>query len=178
MPKARPARDDLSECARQVAFLMRVGNADVDIVETQLTTPVYAQFDRRLLSQALTNIVKNAIEGIGARAPQDAAEKGRVEIRLSVRERMAEIDVIDNGKGFPAINRQRLLEPYMTTRADGTGLGLPIVAKIIEDHGGRLELLDAPVGRGACVRLVLPLADGDKDTNQPETAHSSETSGA
>ncbi|WP_330082520.1 PAS domain-containing sensor histidine kinase [Methylocystis iwaonis] len=179
MPKARPARDDISECARQVAFLMRVGNSDVDIVETQLGGPVYAQFDRRLLSQALTNIVKNAIEGIAARAPQDAAEKGRVEIRLSVRERMAEIDVIDNGKGFPAINRQRLLEPYMTTRSDGTGLGLPIVAKIIEDHGGRLELLDAPVGRGACVRLVLPLADADKDnTNQPETANSSETSGA
>ncbi|MDJ0447972.1 PAS domain-containing sensor histidine kinase [Methylocystis sp. JR02] len=179
MPKARPARDDISECARQVAFLMRVGNSDVDIVETQLGGPVYAQFDRRLLSQALTNIVKNAIEGIAARAPQDAAEKGRVEIRLSVRERMAEIDVIDNGKGFPAINRQRLLEPYMTTRSDGTGLGLPIVAKIIEDHGGRLELLDAPVGRGACVRLVLPLADVDKDnTNQPETVNSSETSGA
>ncbi|BDV34464.1 sensor histidine kinase NtrY-like [Methylocystis iwaonis] len=179
MPKARPARDDISECARQVAFLMRVGNSDVDIVETELAGPVYAQFDRRLLSQALTNIVKNAIEGIAARAPQDAAEKGRVEIRLSVRERMAEIDVIDNGKGFPAINRQRLLEPYMTTRSDGTGLGLPIVAKIIEDHGGRLELLDAPVGRGACVRLVLPLADADKDnTNQPETANSSETSGA
>jgi two-component system nitrogen regulation sensor histidine kinase NtrY len=71
---------------------------------------------------------------------------------------MAEIDVIDNGKGFPAMNRQRLLEPYMTTRSDGTGLGLPIVAKIIEDHGGRLELLDAPSGRGACVRLIVPLA--------------------
>ena len=70
---------------------------------------------------------------------------------------MAEIDVVDNGKGFPAFNRQRLLEPYMTTRTEGTGLGLPIVAKIIEDHGGRLELLDAPSGTGACVRLCLPL---------------------
>ena len=91
---------------------------------------------------------------------------------------MAELDVIDNGKGFPAMNRQRLLEPYITTRSDGTGLGLPIVAKIIEDHGGRLELLDAPSGRGACVRLILPLAEGGKDTSQPETAHSSEASGA
>ena len=54
------------------------------------------------------------------------------------------IDVVDNGKGFPKDNRQRLLEPYMTTRAEGTGLGLPIVAKILEDHGGGLELLDAP----------------------------------
>ena len=71
---------------------------------------------------------------------------------------MAQLDVIDNGKGFPAANRQRLLEPYMTTRAEGTGLGLPIVAKIVEDHGGRLELLDAPSGRGACVRILLPIA--------------------
>lgn len=178
MPKATPARDDLSECVRQVAFLMRVGNAEVDILETHTDMPIYAQFDRRLLSQALTNIVKNAVEGIAARESEHANEKGRVEIRLSVRDRMAEVDVIDNGKGFPAMNRQRLLEPYITTRSDGTGLGLPIVAKIIEDHGGRLELLDAPSGRGACVRLVLPLAEGGADTSQPETATSSEASGA
>jgi two-component system nitrogen regulation sensor histidine kinase NtrY len=178
MPKARPERDDLNECIRQVAFLMRVGNADVEIVETQPETPIYAQFDRRLLSQALTNIVKNAVEGIAAREQKDAGEKGRVEVKLSCRDGMAEIDVIDNGKGFPAMNRQRLLEPYMTTRSDGTGLGLPIVAKIIEDHGGRLELLDAPRGRGACVRLVLPLADAGKDRKEPETATPAETSGA
>jgi two-component system nitrogen regulation sensor histidine kinase NtrY len=178
MPKARPARDDLNECVRQVAFLMRVGNADVDIIETHTESPIFAQFDRRLLSQALTNIVKNAVEGIAARPPEDAAENGRVEIRLSVRDHMAEIDVVDNGKGFPSINRQRLLEPYMTTRADGTGLGLPIVAKIIEDHGGRLELLDAPAGRGACVRLILPLAEGGTSSLASETANTSETSGA
>ncbi len=95
--------------------------------------------------------------------------------RNDVRERMAEIDVIDNGKGFPAMNRQRLLEPYMTTRSDGTGLGLPIVAKIVEDHGGRLELLDSPLGRGACVRLILPLV-GAKDATPPgnEAARSRE----
>lgn len=167
MPKARPERDDLNECVRQVAFLMRVGNADVDIVDVHPEAPIFARFDRRLLSQALTNIVKNAVEGIAAREEQDAAEKGRVEIILSARDHMAEVDVIDNGKGFPAINRQRLLEPYMTTRSDGTGLGLPIVAKIIEDHGGRLELLDAPKGRGACVRLILPLA-AEKETSAGE----------
>ncbi len=159
MPKARPERDDLNECIRQVTFLMRVGNADLDIVEFLPEVPVFAKFDRRLLSQALTNIVKNAVEGIAAREEKDAQEKGRVEVKLDVRDRMAEVDVIDNGKGFPAMNRQRLLEPYMTTRSDGTGLGLPIVAKIVEDHGGRLELLDAPTGRGACVRLIVPLAE-------------------
>jgi two-component system nitrogen regulation sensor histidine kinase NtrY len=159
MPKARPEKDDLNECVRQVCFLMRVGNADIDIVEILPAGPTLARFDRRLFSQALTNIIKNATEGIAAREDGQANEKGRVEIQVSTHDALAQIDVIDNGKGFPEINRQRLLEPYMTTRSDGTGLGLPIVAKIIEDHGGRLELLDAPVGRGACVRMLLPLAD-------------------
>jgi two-component system nitrogen regulation sensor histidine kinase NtrY len=75
---------------------------------------------------------------------------------------MAVIDVVDNGKGFPTENRQRLLEPYMTTRSDGTGLGLAIVAKIFEDHGGGIELLDAASDgrhrRGARVRLFFPIA--------------------
>jgi two-component system nitrogen regulation sensor histidine kinase NtrY len=165
MPKARPEQDDLNECVRQVCFLMRVGNADIDIVETLPAGPTLARFDRRLFSQALTNIVKNATEGIAAREGEHANEKGRVEIRVSTHDSMAQIDVIDNGKGFPEINRQRLLEPYMTTRSDGTGLGLPIVAKIIEDHGGRLELLDAPAGRGACVRMLLPITD-DKGSSE------------
>jgi two-component system, NtrC family, nitrogen regulation sensor histidine kinase NtrY len=158
MPRARVEADDLTECVRQVAFLMRVGNADVDIVENLPQGKLVGYFDRRLLSQALTNIVKNAIEGIAAREEGQAQDKGRVEISLRMRDEFAEIDVIDNGKGFPAVNRQSLLEPYMTTRAEGTGLGLPIVAKIVEDHGGRLELLDAPSGQGACVRLILPTA--------------------
>ena len=157
MPKARPERDDLCECVRQTAFLMRVGNADVDIVEELPTEGLYAQIDRRLFSQAVQNVVKNAIEGIAAREGSDLKEKGVVRIALKRRDGMAQLDVIDNGKGFPATNRQRLLEPYMTTRAEGTGLGLPIVAKIVEDHGGRLELLDAPSGRGACVRILLPI---------------------
>jgi two-component system, NtrC family, nitrogen regulation sensor histidine kinase NtrY len=164
MPKARLVSDDLCECVRQIAFLMRVGNADIDIVEDLPKAGFKAMFDRRLLSQALQNIVKNAIEGIAAWNEMQQSEGGQIEkgvVRISLRqhEDMAQLDVIDNGKGFPSVNRQRLLEPYMTTRAEGTGLGLPIVAKIIEDHGGRLELLDAPEGRGACVRLMIPATD-------------------
>ena len=86
--------------------------------------------------------------------------------------------MIDNGKGFPKENRQRLLEPYVTTRADGTGLGLPIVVKILADHGGGLELRDAPGGRGAWVRLYFPLGHdqgghdyaGDRDKTMPAEA--------
>jgi two-component system nitrogen regulation sensor histidine kinase NtrY len=165
MPKAKPERDDLGECVRQVLFLMRVGASDIEMVENLPAEPVFASFDRRLLSQALTNIVKNAAEGIAARDESRAGDPKRIEIALTVRNNTAEIDVIDNGKGFPTINRQRLLEPYMTTRAEGTGLGLPIVAKIIEDHGGRLELLDAPSGVGACVRILLPLSGAAHEQN-------------
>ncbi|GDX38240.1 PAS domain-containing sensor histidine kinase [Methylocystaceae bacterium] len=165
MPKAKPERDDLNACIRQVIFLMRVGNADIEIVENLPTTPTFAHFDRRLLSQALTNLIKNAIEGIAAREEGANEESGRVDVTVAVHDEWAEVDIIDNGKGFPAMNRQRLLEPYMTTRSEGTGLGLPIVAKIIEDHGGRLELLDASSGKGACVRMTLPLAPEEKKTD-------------
>ncbi len=122
-------------------------------------TPVLGNFDRRLLSQALTNIIKNATEGISTLA-EETDIKGHIAVSLEVlSDEQAEINIIDNGKGFPKENRQRLLEPYMTTRAEGTGLGLPIVAKILEDHGGGIELLDAPSGRGARVRLFFPFGD-------------------
>jgi two-component system nitrogen regulation sensor histidine kinase NtrY len=156
MPKARPEEDDLVPCVREVVFLMRVGHPTVTIEEHLPDTPLVTKFDRRLISQALTNVIKNAAEGIAAL--EDESLPGRIDVDLSVSEdHDVFIDVTDNGKGFPIENRQRLLEPYVTTRSEGTGLGLPIVAKILEDHGGRLELLDAPGHRGARVRFVLPL---------------------
>ena len=155
MPKARPRHDDLGQCMREVVFLMRVGHPDVVIDDKLPARPVTANFDRRLIAQALTNIIKNAIEGIAAL--DDPLHRGVVEIALRVEGETAVLDIIDNGKGFPQESRHRLLEPYVTTRSEGTGLGLPIVAKIIEDHGGRLELLDAPAHRGACVRVFLPI---------------------
>jgi two-component system nitrogen regulation sensor histidine kinase NtrY len=81
----------------------------------------------------------------------------KIDVSLRVEDGDVIIDVEDNGKGFPRENRARLLEPYMTTRSEGTGLGLPIVAKILEDHGGGIELLDAASGQGALVRLHFPL---------------------
>jgi len=155
MPKPRLEYDDLRACVSQVVFLMRVGHPEVTIEDDIPANPLYARFDRRLLSQALTNIVKNATEGI---AGDNAAERQtpKIKVKLAENEGTIAIDVIDNGIGFPKENRQRLLEPYMTTRAEGTGLGLPIVAKILEDHGGGIELLDAPDGQGAWVRLQFP----------------------
>ena len=79
--------------------------------------------------------------------------------------------MIDNGKGLPRENRQRLLEPYMTTREKGTGLGLAIVKKIVEDHGGGLELHDAPAGfhggKGAMIRIVLPAVEPENKHSRP-----------
>jgi two-component system nitrogen regulation sensor histidine kinase NtrY len=164
MPKARLERDDLAACVGQVVFLMRVGHPDVSIDDHLPESGLDALFDRRLLAQALTNIIKNASEGISGDEDPDRPPP-RIEVRLARGEDgVIAIDVIDNGKGFPKENRQRLLEPYMTTRAEGTGLGLPIVAKILEDHGGGIELLDAPGGRGAWVRLWFP----DRDDAQPQ----------
>jgi len=156
MPKAEIAPEDVADTVRQVVFLMRVGNADIDIDLSLSEDPMPARFDRRLISQGLTNIIKNACEAIAA-VPQ--AERGRGCIRVSTSREGADvvIDVIDNGIGLPKENRNRLLEPYVTTREKGTGLGLAIVGRILEEHGGRLELRDAsekvPGERGAWMQL-------------------------
>jgi two-component system nitrogen regulation sensor histidine kinase NtrY len=155
-PKPRLEEEDVTVTAKQVLFLMKVGHPEVQFVEDLPDEPVRAKFDRRLISQALTNIIKNATEGLAAREAPD--EPGRIKVHVHEQpEGVVSIEVSDNGIGFPTENRQRLLEPYMTTRAEGTGLGLPIVAKILEDHGGGIELLDAEWGRGARVRIFFPI---------------------
>jgi two-component system nitrogen regulation sensor histidine kinase NtrY len=156
MPKPEMASEDVADTVRQVVFLQRVGNADIDIDVEIAEEPMRARFDRRLISQGLTNIIKNATEAIAAVPP---AELGRGQIRVWAGRDGDDIviDVIDNGIGLPKENRSRLLEPYVTTREKGTGLGLAIVGRILEDHGGRIELSDAadkiPGQRGAWMRL-------------------------
>jgi len=169
MPKAHPEMDDLGECIRQVVFLMRVGNPDIEITADIPEGRFETLFDRRLISQAVTNIIKNASEAI--KGAQSHIENPRITASLSAgADGMIHIDIIDNGKGFPAENRQRLLEPYMTTRSEGTGLGLAIVAKILEDHGGGIELLDAPHGQGAWVRLYFPHVQQQSSAGLPQAA--------
>ena len=155
-PKPVVERQDLAETVRQVVFLMRVGHPDI-VFETELPAgPLAAQFDRRLISQALTNILKNATEAISA-VPAAERGQGQILVVLGQEGREAIVDVIDNGIGFPAQSREKLLEPYFTTREKGTGLGLAIVGKILEEHRGRVELFDAPAvaegGHGAWVRM-------------------------
>ncbi len=166
MPKPSQADEDIVETVRQVLFLMRVGSPDLQFSETLPDEPLIAHFDRRLLSQALTNIVKNATEAVKA-VPDDERGPGSVHVGVRHEAGNVVIEVTDNGKGFPRENRQRLLEPYMTTREGGTGLGLAIVGKILEDHGGGIQLLDNPAGRGGRVVLWLPVGrDADHETGQ------------
>ncbi|HEY8577074.1 MAG TPA: PAS domain-containing sensor histidine kinase [Devosia sp.] len=160
MPEAAPERADLSDTVRQAVFLESVRLPEVDIRTVLPEEAIYAWFDNRLIAQSLTNLIKNAVEAFeGVHLPEDIQPTITVEAHLERNE--ARVSVSDNGKGWPKDNRQRLLEPYMTTREKGTGLGLAIVAKIIEQHGGIVELVDAepdPHGRvGACVTFTLPL---------------------
>jgi len=110
--------------------------------------------DARLVGQALLNIVKNALESIEARiAESGPSPPGQISVTVEA-DRQIAVTVEDNGKGLPAHGRERLTEPYVTTRTKGTGLGLAIVKKIMEDHHGELMLSDRKNG-GACVRLVF-----------------------
>jgi two-component system nitrogen regulation sensor histidine kinase NtrY len=156
MPKPVMTPEDVADTVRQVVFLQRVGNADIDIEVEIAQDPMPAQFDRRLISQALTNIIKNATEAVTA-VPPDELGRGRIRVFAGREGADIVIDVVDNGIGLPKENRSRLLEPYVTTREKGTGLGLAIVGRIMEDHGGCIELGDAadkiPGQRGAWMRL-------------------------
>jgi two-component system nitrogen regulation sensor histidine kinase NtrY len=158
MPKPVVESQDLAETIRQAVFLMRVANSDIAFDTDVPAGAVPARFDRRLISQALTNLLKNAVEAINAVTVADRGH-GRIFIRAKIEGDLAVIDIIDNGTGLPKENRERLLEPYVTTRDKGTGLGLAIVAKIFEDHGGGIELRDAAEAgqgeRGAWVRATF-----------------------
>jgi two-component system, NtrC family, nitrogen regulation sensor histidine kinase NtrY len=173
MPKPVMAVDDVADTVRQVVFLLRVGHPDIEIEVDFAEDPMPARFDRRLISQALTNIIKNAAEAIAA---VPAAELGHGQIRVSAIRDGGDIiiDVVDNGIGLPKENRSRLLEPYVTTREKGTGLGLAIVGRILEDHGGHIELGDAankiPGQRGAWMRLRFaaePVSGSPSDEPRP-----------
>jgi two-component system nitrogen regulation sensor histidine kinase NtrY len=194
MPKPVMEGEDVADTVRQAVFLMRVGHPDIDIEAEIKDDPMRAQFDRRLISQALTNIIKNATEAIEA-VPAEELGKGRIEV-VAARDNVdIVIDVIDNGIGLPKTSRARLLEPYVTTREKGTGLGLAIVGRVLEDHGGKIELHDAadirPGQRGAWMRLRFAISgqaaksetkapapetkQPESETNQPADTTNNET---
>ena len=169
MPKPAIEKNDLAEIVRQAIFLMRVAHPDIRFTLAPGPDRLEAAFDGRLLSQALTNILKNATEAIAA-VPESERGGPAIDVAVTEAEEFVAIAITDTGKGFPVEGRQRLLEPYMTTREGGTGLGLAIVSKILEEHGGGIELDDNPHGRGGRVRLRLRRAHEPADQTAGQTA--------
>ena len=173
MPKPVMEGEDVADTVRQAVFLMKVAHPEIDIEAEFRDDPLRAQFDRRLISQAVTNIVKNATEAI-EQVPPEELGKGRIDVVVSREDEDVLIDVVDNGIGLPKVARSRLLEPYVTTRAKGTGLGLAIVGRVLEDHGGRIELKDASDfregQRGAWMRMRFAISGEAKKAEGAEQA--------
>jgi two-component system nitrogen regulation sensor histidine kinase NtrY len=149
MPTPVMRRENAQELLQQAVFLQRVANPAITYTTGAPKAPVWFEGDGRLIAQALTNVIKNAGEGIAARIAKGDDEPGTIHIAIELK---------DSGFGLPPEHRHRLTEPYVTTRVKGTGLGLAIVRKIMEDHGGEIILADAESGEGAEVSLTLPFA--------------------
>ena len=164
MPKPVFDQNDIAAIVKEAVILFQMSNSDIEydleLPEKSLTV----ECDRRLLTQAVTNLVKNAGEAI-ATAGQSGQKgddyKGKIVASVSSKDNRCFVKVADNGCGLPVENRHRLTEPYVTTRQKGTGLGLAIVHRIAEQHEGALELDDVldenGVVSGATVRIVIPM---------------------
>jgi len=158
MPTPVMRRECAQELLQQAVFLQRVAHPQITF-ETHIPRElIWFECDGRLVSQALTNVLKNATESIAARGAAGDDTPGRIAVAIETSDSQIAIRVSDNGIGLPPEHRHHLTEPYVTTRAKGTGLGLAIVRKIMEDHGGEIVLEDAAEeGKGAQVTLSFPL---------------------
>jgi two-component system nitrogen regulation sensor histidine kinase NtrY len=174
MPSAILEPNDLTEVVKDATVLQRVSASDVRIDVIVPQEPVRFAFDRRLVTQAVINLVKNAREAVEARLAAHPEPLGQISVEAGVDHGRPFIRVTDNGIGLPKENRHRLTEPYMTTREKGTGLGLAIVKRIMEEHHGRLMLEDAPEdfseGFGARIELLFagPLLEENLNQERPE----------
>jgi len=161
MPKPMFRRESLLDIARQAMFLHEVAHPALRFTLDAPDPAPSLVCDRRQIGQALTNIVKNAVEAIEARAEADgqgaAPPEGEVHLTIAPEaDSKLVLTLADNGVGLP-VERDRIVEPYMTTRSRGTGLGLAIVKKIVEEHCGTIGFADRP-GGGTLVTLCFDTA--------------------
>ena len=158
MPKPVFRDENVHEIARQALFLHEVAHPAISFTIDPPTGDFRMVCDRRQLSQALTNVVKNAVEAIESRRNrgEHSLAGDRVDLKLHGQDSLLIMDVLDTGVGLPE-DRERLTEPYMTTRVRGTGLGLAIVKKIVEEHMGEIAFLDRR-GGGTHVRISFDTA--------------------
>jgi len=161
MPSAQLEPNNLTALVREALVLQKASDEAITFETSFPEEPVVLLLDRRLINQAITNLVKNARESIETRLSADPSLPGQIQVSIKQDKTKVFVAVADNGIGLPDENRSRLTEPYMTTREKGTGLGLAIVTRIMEEHDGRLTLSDAPAdfhnGRGACVSLEFKM---------------------
>ena len=157
MPAPRFEAANLTEMLRQAVFAQRFQDVEIEV---KLDEPggedIWITSDARMIGQVLTNVLKNAGEAVGARRLAEPDLRGRITATLTSDAEDLCVIIEDNGVGLPAKDRDRLTEPYVTTREKGTGLGLAIVKRIMEDHGGGLVLTDAREPPGARVILKFP----------------------
>lgn len=159
MPAPIFASAHIRTLIQDVLFAQGVAFPDVNFEFQDKTSGVLlVRCDERLISQALTNLYKNAGESVLRRVTQQGADDGHIRTDLSTSEDKITLRISDNGMGWPVPDKERLLEPYMTTRDNGTGLGLAIVMRIVADHGGNLTLHDRDNGQqGAVIEFDLPI---------------------
>lgn len=172
MPSAVLEKTDLVEVTRDALVLQKASFEEMTFETDFRDDHIELEIDRRLVTQAVTNLVKNAKEAIDARLETDREPPGRIIVSIRQNDQDVFLEVSDNGKGLPRQNRGRLTEPYMTTRVKGTGLGLAIVKRIMQDHGGKITLGDAAAdfdeGRGAKVALIFP-KQAKRKADEPKT---------
>ena len=167
MPEPEKRSENLVTLVRDAVLLQQTGQPGVRIGFAAPDTPVRSDLDGTMISQALTNLIKNAGEAIETLQKNGVPDgyDPQIFVQLASDGVRADIRICDNGIGLPE-DRARLFEPYVTTRSEGTGLGLPIVKKIIEEHGGTLVLETAPLfdgqtHAGAMAHITLPLMTMD-----------------
>lgn len=142
MPQAVLKEENLETLCREAVVLQREANPSIAYELNLGNSDARLMCDRRQISQAIVNLLQNAVDAIEVRPERFAWDPPRIEIYLHADPGGVGLTIADNGKGLPADDRDALVEPYVTTRTKGTGLGLAIVKKIMEDHGGRLVLAD------------------------------------
>ena len=158
MPKPTFGAFNLVDMVQSVAFAQRMATPAINVTVDPPANPVQMLGDERMLAQAVTNLVKNASEAVERQIEEGGAKAGAVTIDIYEDDDEVQVTVRDNGPGFPVQDRDRLLEPYVTTRKNGVGLGLAIVARIVEDHGGRIWLGDNDLApNGARVDIRMPV---------------------
>lgn len=159
LPKPVFRPEDAQDLAKQALFLQEVAHPHIDFAfEPGSEAAVTMACDRHQVGQAMTNVLKNAVEAIEARARNAEPDyRGKIAVALSSTDEFVSVSVDDNGVGLPQ-DRERIVEPYVTTREKGTGLGLAIVNKIVEEHGGDMTFANAADGARGGTRVTLRFA--------------------